>query len=761
MESAPTRSPQRARLMRLLRRAALARRSGATMIVVEIAALVTAVAITATSYFALTASDAPQRQLTPAVAALLLVANLVPLMGLLVLLARRIARGRAERHGVGGGGRLHVRLVALFSVIAAVPTLLVVVFASLLFQLNVQFWFSDKARAVLVNADRVAQAYVEENKQRIGADITPMAGDLANVLAVVALDDPRFSAAFARQVAYRNLSEAALVTVGDDGALRLLVGANLDGRPLEKRVPGGARVIRLGAPAAVSTAAGDRVEAVVPLDRRGKSFLYASRRVAPQVLAQAARARSALGAYTQLVERSRILQLRFNAALLLVSLLIVGAAIWIALKVADRLVRPVNELVDAARRITAGDLSARVGAPIRRDEVGTLATAFNRMTRRLQEQTGALVSANAQLESRRAFTEAVLTGVSAGVISVDADRHVRLMNQSAQALLGAEEAIGRPLAEVAPELDSLFEGDAREAIIQVRVGTSGARTLAVARAETAGGHVVTFDDITQQLNDQRRAAWADIARRIAHEIKNPLTPIQLAAERLQRRYGREVASDPATFERLTGTIVRQVADLRRMVDEFSSFARMPKPMFREESLADIARQALFLHEVAHPGIAFSLDVPPALPPIVCDRRQMGQALTNIIKNAVEAIEARDGGPAGAIDMTIAERVDGRVEICVADDGIGLPLERERLTEPYVTTRARGTGLGLAIVKKIVEEHFGTIGFEDRPGGGTIVRIAVDPAKLAPLGAADGDGGDDGRDAQENAPVAALTRGGHG
>ena len=244
------------------------------------------------------------------------------------------------------------------------------------------------------------------------------------------------------------------------------------------------------------------------------------------------------------------------------------------------------------------------------------------------------------------------------------------------------------------------------------------------------GRVLTFDDITQQLLDQRRAAWSDVARRIAHEIKNPLTPIQLAAERLQRRYGKTIDASDTTFSQLTDTIVRQVGDLRRMVDEFSSFARMPKPVFHQESLIDLARQSLFLHEVAHPAIRFSLDAPDAVP-LICDRRQIGQALTNIVKNAVEAIEARGEGLAGAVTVTL--KPDGRQTIVeIADDGIGLPLERDRIVEPYMTTRARGTGLGLAIVKKIIEEHCGTIAFADRPGGGTIVTIAFDTAALEAL-----------------------------
>jgi two-component system, NtrC family, nitrogen regulation sensor histidine kinase NtrY len=303
--------------------------------------------------------------------------------------------------------------------------------------------------------------------------------------------------------------------------------------------------------------------------------------------------------------------------------------------------------------------------------------------------------------------------------------------------VSGREAVGRTLAELAPELDRQLDSEEREDIIQFASG-GDPRTLAVKRVRVEGGHVLTFDDITEQLTDQRRAAWSDVARRIAHEIKNPLTPIQLAAERLQRRYGGEIASDPGTFERLTGTIVRQVGDLRRMVDEFSSFARMPKPVFRDEAVVDIARQALFLHEVAHPEIRFSLTAPDPHPRLVCDRRLLGQALTNIVKNGVEAIqqqqqESGQGGD-GRIELVISE-AEQRLRIDVTDTGVGLPADRRRITEPYMTTRSKGTGLGLAIVKKIVEEHFGTIEFADAEGGGTCVRLTFDTEILARVAAA--------------------------
>ncbi|MDB5689359.1 MAG: signal transduction histidine kinase, partial [Sphingomonas bacterium] len=534
------------------------------MPLVEFGTIFAAIAIFAASYLIITDNGSRTRLLSPPLVALLLVANLVPAMGLLVLLARRIARGRAARSGMGGGARLHVRLVALFSAIASVPTLLVVIFASLLFQYGVEFWFSDRARTVLENADSVAQAFVDENKQRIVADVVAMGGDVNGYAIAFGMDQPRFAEGLAWQVAARNLSEAAVIVIGTDGQRRLIAGANLDKRPLEMRLPASSLGELRNGLARVVTEAGDRVETVIRLDPQSDVYLYASRDVPRTVLSSVARARNALGDYNSMLERSRTLQVRFNAALLVVSLLIVAAAIWIALTVADRLVRPVSDLVLAARRVEAGDLSARVEAPRLRDEVGTLASAFNRMTRKIQEQTGAL-------DSRRAFTEAVLSAVSAGVVSVDRDRRIRLINRSAETLLHTlgQRPEGTPLEAVSAELARLLDGSERDAVVQI-ASAGEPRTLAVRIVRTADGHVLTFDDITQQLADQRRAAWADVARRIAHEIKNPLTPIQLAAERLQRRYGQEIQSDASTFERLTATIVRQVGDLRRMVDEFSS-----------------------------------------------------------------------------------------------------------------------------------------------------------------------------------------------
>jgi two-component system nitrogen regulation sensor histidine kinase NtrY len=592
---------------------------------------------------------------------------------------------------------------------------------------------------MLENTVQVARASYDREVERVENETVTASADLSDYLRATTIDDPRFAEAFARnQVLNRNLSEAIIFTYGPDKQIRTQALVNPYDRPLEKVITPQS-IAGLSNRSVVPLNSPDRVGALTRLQYGPDAYLYAARVFDPQFQKQVQRANGVLRDYRLLLQRSRSNQLRFNAALLLGALIIVGLSILTALRLADRLVRPVGELVNAAGRIEAGDFSARVPVTKSEDEVQTLATAFNRMTGRLEEQTNALRSANTQLDTRRAFIEAVLSSVTAGVVAVDTALRIRLLNRSARTLLekGDVELEGRNLASVSPELNEFMRGQQSEANVLI-AQDGGGRTLAVKRVRYADGSVLTFDDITDQLSDQRRAAWSDIARRIAHEIKNPLTPIQLAAERLQRRFATEISSDKETFERLTATIVRQVGDLRRMVDEFSNFARMPKPLFRDEDVHEIARQALFLHEVAHPAIGFTLEPPNGEFRMVCDRRQLAQALTNVVKNAVEAIEGRRNRGEHSI---AGDRVDLRLRnegpnlvVDVFDTGMGLPEDRERLTEPYMTTRVRGTGLGLAIVKKIVEEHMGEIAFLDRSGGGTHVRISFDTEKLAALGA---------------------------
>ncbi len=699
------------------------------------------------SYAVLTGRHAPAAGYSPPLVTLVLVANLLPLMALIVLIARRITLLLTARKRGTAGARLHVRLVALFATVAAVPTLLVVVFASLLFQYGVQFWFSDKAKAVFENADKIANSYVAEQSARMIADVPKMAGDMGDYGRKFGYGSRDFGEGLIYQLQGRHLNAGTVFTPTGTTYKTLAIG--FIGKPYAVRLqPQDIAHARAGEVRLIAQAA-DRIEAVIRIDT--DHYLYVSSSVDPRVLAQVNGTKKALADYRSLLARSRGVQLRFNALLVIVSLLILAAAVWFALWLANALVTPIARLADAAARVGAGDLDARVPVKGSPDEIGTLGRAFNRMTGQLKAQQTALVTANIQLDARRQFTEAVLSGVSAGVVSIDAAGIIRLANHSAAVLLQTTEdnLAGRRLAAAVPELAALLDEAAVRGVASAQVEIvrgADTQTLAVAIAAERSGarsYVLTFDDITGQLSDQRQAAWADVARRIAHEIKNPLTPIQLSAERLQKKYGRHVVDDPATFANLTGTIVRQVGDLRRMVDEFSSFARMPKPVFGPEPIADLAREAVFMQEVANPAIAFTLDVPDAMPLLVCDRRQIAQALTNLLKNATEAVAARterdaaegrggegrdgDGRSGGDGRITLGIVVDdARVTLRITDNGIGLPTEnRDRLTEPYVTTRARGTGLGLAIVKKIVEEHGGTLDLGDAPGGGTVARLSFD------------------------------------
>ena len=697
---------------------------------IRIAGAIVLIVVAATaSYVVLSRPGQSTGLYNPFLISLLLVANLLAGSVLLLLVGRRIARRRAATSPVGGSGQLHVRLVGLFSLATAIPMVLVAMVASMLFQFGIQFWYSDQTRKLVETAAQLTSVNYERSIARSRENVLLAADNLSETLRAVPLDDPRMFPYFGKQLYYRGLSDGIVFKYSPRNGFQSFLLVNPDAIDVSREVtPAQLRSVKSAATAAIVVRK-DRIGALAALPGVPDFFLYTATTVdvAP-LIQQFSRSRDIQASYHDLLIRGRSLQLKFNAALILLSFLIVAIAVWTALQIADRLVRPVGELVGAARRVAGGDLTARVPDSKAPDEVGTLSRAFNTMTVRLQEQTAAL-------DSRRALIEGVMAGVSAGVIAIAGDRTVSIANSSAARLLGVEALVGRPLGEVAPELDLLVRENGREAIVQLGQGTEG-RTLAVRLQRAAAGAILTFDDITQQQLDQRRAAWADVARRIAHEIKNPLTPIQLAAERLQRRYGGKVEADDTTFARLTDTIVRSVDNLRRMVDEFSSFARMPKPMFRDEPLADLARQALFLHEVAHPGIRFELNGPEPGPHLVCDRRQIGQALTNLVKNAVEAIEAagRDGG---AVTITLDERA-GRTCIEVADTGVGLPADRDRIVEPYVTTRARGTGLGLAIVKKIVEEHLGTMTLADREGGGAAVTLSFDTVALAALDQRDGD-----------------------
>ena len=711
----------------------IAARRANVFAIMEVTAVLAFLAATITTWVVLSTQSAKGELLPSSLTATLLIGALVPAMAILVLLGRRMALRRAEET-IGGTGRMHVKLVFLFSLVAALPTLLVVIFASFLFQSGVEFWFSDNSRGMLENANKLAQGYYEQNLRDVSKETVTMASDLRYILSETALVDPKFAENFSYQVVQRRLDEVAILEKGPDGRLR--TAAIVDPQKNDTRERVTAEELRQieGGKTIIVNANANRIEAITPIDRDAGVYLYAARTSDLLAFSQGQRAENIVRAYQVLTQRARVLQLRFNVTLFVASLALVGLAVWFALRFADRQVNPLYQLVSAARSVGSGNYALRVEGRQGADEIGLLNRAFNRMTEQIERQTHALVSANSQLDERRSFIEAVLESVTAGIISLDREGCVMLMNSSAQKLLLERQGpaeVGIPLSTISPPLAGLIEAGLTGGIVQHGKGGE-LLTLAVKISrDAAGHHVITFEDITRQLLDQRQAAWSDVARRIAHEIKNPLTPIQLATERLNRRYRKQITADPELFEELTATIIRQVGDLRKMVDEFSSFARLPKPVFRNEDPVDLARQSLFLQEVARPDIDFSFSSDGDIETIACDRHQFGQAMTNVLKNAVEAVEAKaksaEADYHGQISVRMAMTGD-IVEVQVTDNGIGLPQDRERIVEPYVTTREKGTGLGLAIVNKIVEEHGGDMAFASIPAGGTQVclRFARDP-----------------------------------
>ena len=665
----------------------------------------------------------------------LLIVDLVLLLLLAALIARQLTRLWVERRSGSAGSRLHVRLVALFSVVAVAPAIVTVVFSALLFHLGLQTWFSERVRMAVSESLAVADAYVAEHRNVIRADVLAMANDLNRLAPDMARRPRLFNSFLQTQTAIRSLSEATVF----DSSGRVIARTSLSLAAAFDQVP--LSVIdraKEGEVLVLGKEGEDSVYALVRLDRFIDAFLYVGRFVDPVVLGHAERTRNVVSEYETLEGMRSDIQLTSVLIFIVVALLLLVVAVWLGLHFATAIVRPIGGLVVATERVRDGDLTAQVPTTGLDDEIGTLSRAFNRMTRQLASQREDLVEVNQVLDRRRRFTEAVLSGVSAGVIGTDRDGRINLPNRSAAELLetGLESMVGRRLDEIAPEIAALLEeaGSRPDRAIerQITLTRNGRRRILYVRVDSDrapardhGGFIITFDDISALVTAQRTAAWADVARRIAHEIKNPLTPIQLSAERLKRKYGERIDGDDEVFARCTDTIIRHVGDIGRMVDEFSAFARMPAPVIRREDLSELLRQAVFTQDVAWPRIEFALALADDAIEIDCDARQIRQVLTNLLKNAAEAIEGRDEGLCpGRIEVVLRAN-DESLTLEVADNGRGLPAEeRERLTEPYVTTRKDGTGLGLAITRKIVEDHGGQLALEDREGGGAVVRVLL-------------------------------------
>lgn len=652
-------------------------------------------------------------------------ATILLLVGIIVrelwqlILARR--RGRAA-------ARLHVQIVSLFSIVAVLPAVLVSVVANVTIERGLDRLFSGPTKEVIQNSLNIARAYMQDHAQLIRGDILGMANDIAHARPLYDQDRRSFREMLTASASSRNLPGAMII----DKNTNILESADTGMRlAYSPPAPDFLSNVNENEPEIAVLPDTSYVAAVIRLRAFNDTFLYVARPLDPNVVNQLKQTEVSVAEYGQIESRRLGIQVAFALMFAVIALTILMASVLIGLNFANSLVSPIRRLMNAAHTVSTGDLHVQVPVHQSEGDLAQLGETFNKMTQELRSQRDELVNASDLIDSRRRFIEAVLSSASAGIIGVDASGSVGILNRSAEKLIGhaESETLGHPLSEVLPELDEMMktarEGTQRLVQGQITITRDGSeRNLSVRvsaeKNQPHDSYIITLDDITELVSAQRTSAWGDVARRIAHEIKNPLTPIQLSAERIRRKFGKDITEpkDKQIFDQCTDTIVRQVDDIRRMVDEFSRFARMPKPVMEGEDVADTVRQAVFLMKVAHPEIDIEAEFKQDPLRAQFDRRLISQAVTNIVKNATEAIEqvppeelGKDGGK-GRIDVVVSREGED-VLIDVIDNGIGLPkVARSRLLEPYVTTRAKGTGLGLAIVGRVLEDHGGRIELKD-------------------------------------------------
>jgi two-component system, NtrC family, nitrogen regulation sensor histidine kinase NtrY len=693
-----------------------------------------ALCVSALATIAVLADFSPlDSNLTTVIALLNLDLILVLLLG--AILARRIVRTWITKKYGSAGSRLHMKMVVSFGLVAIIPALLVVIFLGLFLNFGMETWFSERVRTAVNASSVVAQSYLKEHQQNIRGIALAMANDL-NRAAPRLRQDPRLFANVVTTLAeVRGLSEAVVVNSSGRTLARSQLSFSLGFNFASDDLLRGVLSSRSGEVIIIKNRNENTVRAGVKLEGFVDAYLLVGKFVDSQVLEHISQTTGAANQYASLEKNRDNLQIKFLFIFALFAFLLVLAAIYIGWTIASTISTPIGQLIDAADKVGQGDLTARVDfdSSKDKDEVGKLSRSFNRMTEQLDNQQQGLIEANRLLDERRRFTEVVLSGVSAGVIGLDKEGRIYLPNRSASDLLSTdlESHADEPLANCVPEMAGLLSqviaNPNRNAQGEIKIARDGRqRTLIVSVAaekieQEIIGYVVTFDDVSELLSAQRKAAWADVARRIAHEIKNPLTPIQLSAERLKRKYKDEIKSDPETFFMCTDTIVRQVEDIGRMVDEFSSFARMPQPELKEVNLTELCKQSLFLERNRFPNIEYELSAGDAPIIITCDRQQISRSLTNILKNAAESIDTESNSE-GKVELGLFDNGDN-ISLNISDNGKGFPEDLiDRITEPYVTTREGGTGLGLAIATKIMEDHNGEILLRNKDKGGAEVTL---------------------------------------
>jgi two-component system, NtrC family, nitrogen regulation sensor histidine kinase NtrY len=703
--------------------------------------LVTLGTLTGLATFLLLTGVTPIKPDQSIVRGLLITNAVLVLLMLALVIGQLIMLFRAYRKGTPGTG-LHIRLISLFSLIAILPAILVAVFAGMTLNRGLDYWFSERTQAIVETATTVAEAYLKNASEATRSDLANIAADIAQHADAYENDRPAFIGRIRRHAVLRNLAAIYMIDTKEKK-----VEAKYEANEKITFLAPGTDALEMASKGDLvlipAARGGNLVRAIMKVPGFDGKYLYIYRIVSSVVIGQLEKTREAKAEYDALLAQRLGVQLTFALAYALVAMVFLLAAIWAGIWFSNRLVAPLVRLLSASREVASGNLGAKVVIDHGPGDLMTLSRTFNLMTNQLEQQRKDLVNTNQQLDGRRRFTEAVLAGVSAGVIGIEEDGTVSLVNRSAQHLLGlgSRSVIGEPLDALHPAFKDLYDTalsrPSGTAIGQVATQIHGRDLTLLARFTTEKsdteehGYVLTFDDISELVSAQRNSAWADIARRIAHEIKNPLTPIQLSAERLKRKYLKEITTDKHVFEQCTDTIIRQVGDLGRIVDEFSSFARMPKAVREPNNLIEVVRDSTVLQRVSAADI--DIDVRLGSEPIAFefDRRLVTQAITNLVKNAREAIEGRPlrpDLPRGHIDVT-AGIENATPYVRVTDNGIGLPTEnRNRLAEPYMTTREKGTGLGLAIVKRIMEEHGGRLELKDAPsGGGASVTLWFEPA----------------------------------
>ena len=659
-----------------------------------------------------------------------LMINAATILLLVGIIVREVWQMVQARRRGRAAARLHVQIVSLFSVIAVLPAVLVAIVANVTIQRGLDRLFSGPTRSVIENSLIIARAYTYEHAQLIRGDILGMANDLWRARQLYDQDPKSFQEFLTGNAGTRNLPGAMLIDKDGKVLVTAQTGIKQD---FTSPPPDFLRNVNDSDPQIAVFPEANYVAAVIRLRSYNDMFLYVARLLDPRVVAQLKQTETSVAEYAQIESQRLGIQVTFALMFAVIALTILIASVLIGLNFANWLVAPIRRLMSAASDVSTGNLNVQVPVVKSGGDLAQLGETFNNMTQELRTQRDELVNASELIDSRRRFIEAVLSSASAGIIGVDASGSVGILNRSAEKLIGhaESETLDHPLSDVLPELDEMMkaarEGTQRLVQGQVTILRDGdernlsVRVSAEQTSQSRDSYIITLDDITDLVSAQRTSAWGDVARRIAHEIKNPLTPIQLSAERIRRKFGKAITEDKSVFDQCTDTIIRQVDDIRRMVDEFSRFARMPKPVIEGEDVADTVRQAVFLMKVAHPELDIEADIREDPLKAQFDRRLISQALTNIIKNATEAIEQvpPDELRKGRIDV-IAARENDDILIDVIDNGIGLPkVARQRLLEPYVTTRAKGTGLGLAIVGRVLEDHGGRIELKDasdfRPG----------------------------------------------